>query len=428
MSNGYEITIRKNIPLYIPLDIKGDFRRIGLEDYEKNNNSNMKINNQEIQYPLEEYKPKILNDSEKLNLIILLVDSLRNDMLTDEIMPNLRNYIDHNGIEFVNHFSGSNGTSNGLFSIFYGLPASYLEFFSKTRIEPNIFKLYKENNYKIKILSSQPLDYWNIRESIFSEVKNNIEDKFFKGSIINDKIITDKGIEFIKKNTNNNFFLMLFYDSPHLPHFKDERFKKFIPDERDANFNPNNKEERINGFNAYKNSANYIDSLSINIFKELEENNLIDNSIIIFTSDHGSEKYEHGHWGHASAFTKEQLKVPFWIYHPNSLTKKIKKITDHHDVVTTIFSLMGEKYESLNHSIGMNMLSDNLKDYHIASGQANWVVYNKNYKINSTIFEGYSYYEITDIDDNPLNDEDNAMKIMNKYIIQSLIDRGKFYK
>ena len=89
---------------------------------------------------------------------------------------------------------------------------------------------------------------------------------------------------------------------------------------------------------------------------------------------------------------------------------------------------MGEKYESLNHSIGMNMLSDNLKDYHIASGQANWVVYNKNYKINSTIFEGYSYYEITDIDDNPLNDEDNAMKIMNKYIIQSLIDRGKFYK
>ena len=61
---------------------------------------------------------------------------------------------------------------------------------------------------------------------------------------------------------------MLFYDSPHLPHFKDVRFKKFIPDERDANFNPNNKEERINGFNAYKNSANYIDSLLINIFDE----------------------------------------------------------------------------------------------------------------------------------------------------------------
>ena len=47
------------------------------------------------------------------------------------------------------------------------------------------------------------------------------------------------------------------------------------------------------------------------------------------------------------------------------------------------------------------------KKYHIASGHANWVVYNNKYKINSTIFEGYSYYEVTDIDDNKIDEEKN---------------------
>jgi len=63
------------------------------------------------------------------------------------------------------------------------------------------------------------------------------------------------------------------------------------------------------------------------------------------TADHGSRKYEHGYWGHASAFTKEQIKVSFWLHYPKSGTKKIKKFTDHHDFVTTIFELMGEKYD-----------------------------------------------------------------------------------
>ena len=44
-------------------------------------------------------------------------------------MPNVRNTFNLIGTEFNNHYSGSNGTGNALFSLFYGLPSSYLENF-----------------------------------------------------------------------------------------------------------------------------------------------------------------------------------------------------------------------------------------------------------------------------------------------------------
>ena len=428
INSGYEVSLRKNIPLYIPLDIKGYFKIIGLSNYENKNYDLKFTKNNIINYPLNDYSPKIINNEEKLNVIYIIVDALRYDMVVNSIMPNVRNTFNLIGTEFNNHYSGSNGTGNALFSLFYGLPSSYLENFSLSKVEPIFFRFFKKNNYQIKIFSSQPLDYWNIKESIFREIKMDIEDNFKGGSIENDLAIKNLAKRYISTNNKKNFFLMVFFDSPHLPHFEHPNYKKFQPFGRDINFNPDNYHERVNGFNAYKNSANYIDDLVGELFETIKQNDLLKKSIIIFTSDHGSEKYEHGHWGHASAFTKEQLKVPFWIYHPNIKNNVISKMTDHHDIVPTVFSLIGEDYPSYNHTIGEDIFTKKEKKYHIASGHANWVVYNNKYKINSTIFEGYSYYDVTDIDDNKIDEKKKIIKVMNSSILNSLKDRSKFLK
>ena len=425
---GYEVTIRKNVPLYIPVEMHGDFKRLGFKKGDSNNIQKISLLNNEINYPLKRYKPHKIEEKKRYNIIMIVVDALRHDYITQSIMPETRKIINNNGLEFLNHYSGSNGTANGLFSLFFGIPASYLEYFGKSGIQPIFFKFLLENDYDSSILASQPLNYWNIKDSIFFDLKKNIKDNFKKGSVINDSLITNEGIQFIEKNKNNNFFLLLLYDSPHLPYFRHEKFRKFIPDERIVNFNPNNRSDRINGLNSYKNSVNYIDSLVSKIFKKLKQEELFENSIVVLTADHGSEKYEHGHWGHASAFTKEQIKVPFWLLYPKSGTHKIKKFTDHHDFVTTIFELMGEKYGVEYHSIGKNMISETNKEYHIASSHSNWVVFNEKYKVDSTIFEGYSFYKVTDIDDNTVADENEILDKMNPNILNSFKERGKFLK
>ena len=74
---------------------------------------------------------------------------------------------------------------------------------------------------------------------------------------------------------------MVFFDSPHLPHFEHPNYRKFQPDGRDINFNPSNYHERVNGINAYKNSVNYIDDLVGELFETIKQNDLLKNSIII---------------------------------------------------------------------------------------------------------------------------------------------------
>ena len=68
---------------------------------------------------------------------------------------------------------------------------------------------------------------------------------------------------------------MVFFDSPHLPHFEHPNYEKFQPFERDINFNPDNYHERVNGFNAYKNSVNYIPKYFVDEVHLTDDGNMI---------------------------------------------------------------------------------------------------------------------------------------------------------
>ena len=67
-----------------------------------------------------------------------------------------------------------------------------------------------------------------------------------------------------------------------MPHFEHPNYKKFQPFERDINFNPDNYHERVNGFNAYKNSVNYIDDLVGELFETIKQNDLLKNQYYFY--------------------------------------------------------------------------------------------------------------------------------------------------
>ena len=43
----------------------------------------------------------------------------------------------------------------------------------------------------------------------------------------------------------------------------------------------------------------------------LKESGQYDNTLIVFTSDHGEEFFEHGGWWHGLTLYEEQIHVPF---------------------------------------------------------------------------------------------------------------------
>ena len=98
---------------------------------------------------------------------------------------------------------------------------------------------------------------------------------------------------------------------------------------------------------------NYSDHVVGEFLDVIEKRDLLKNSIIIITSDHGAEFYEHGFWGHNSAFTKAQVMAPFILYLPGKDAKKIDAITSHLDIAPPLLELMGSSTNHDNHSLGI---------------------------------------------------------------------------
>ncbi len=140
----------------------------------------------------------------------------------------------------------------------------------------------------------------------------------------------EKCVEFIRENQSNNFFLYFAQMHVHLPHYAAERFVM----------------ESENGdFGACVASADWASGALI---FELEKLNLLDNTIVIFTSDNGSR----GDRGASNfplkggKFTTWEggLRIPFIMYWKGKLAPSLNdKMISHMDLLPTFASILGEK-------------------------------------------------------------------------------------
>jgi arylsulfatase A-like enzyme len=78
------------------------------------------------------------------------------------------------------------------------------------------------------------------------------------------------------------------------------------------------------------------------ILNELDNLGMLDNTIVIFTADHGELCGAHGMSCKGATAFREQNNVPFILYHPDVPGgKKCKAVTSHLDLVPTILSMTG---------------------------------------------------------------------------------------
>jgi choline-sulfatase len=71
---------------------------------------------------------------------------------------------------------------------------------------------------------------------------------------------------------------------------------------------------------AYYGMVSHIDSLFGEILTTLEECGLAENSIVIYTSDHGEMLGQHRLW-HKMCFYEDSVRVPFIVHHPQGFSK-----------------------------------------------------------------------------------------------------------
>ena len=91
----------------------------------------------------------------------------------------------------------------------------------------------------------------------------------------------------------------------------------------------------------YKGMVLYSDHLFGELIATIEELGLLDNSLVIVTSDHGEELYEHGGFQHGR-LTEEQVRIPLIIHHPDMKAgARTDVMVSNVDLLPTIMEMTG---------------------------------------------------------------------------------------
>lgn len=356
------------IPLYQPLTFnRAAHKYFGIEPKAEVNT--IASGKQEINYPLEplSFKP----DAKKTNIFIFASDAVRNSAINDEIAPNVSAFA-RESYRYQNHISGGNATRFGVFSLMYGINSTYWFKFLSASKGSILFDALESLGYQINISSSTSTQWPEFRQTCYVDVASCIHDEF-EGTPAQKDALNSAFFEtwLSKQDKEKPIFSFVFWDAPHGRSYPDE-YKKFLPDgDGKTNYlNVDQQTAKKELYNQYKNAVYYNDALFGQMIQTLKDNDLYDDSIIIFTSDHGQEFYEYGNFGHNSAFSRPQVNSPFIIKLPGEGAKEINTLTSHVDIVPTLMRYIGVETPVETYSNGKDLFAQDFhRDYTFV---ANW--------------------------------------------------------
>lgn len=368
------------LPLYIPITFKSWAKKFGVLPKRA---ALLKLDkkNSQLSYPLQPMQYDGVEPN--YNIVWLVAESWRADILNNTVMPKTFNFAQKSAW-FANHYSGGNGTRMGLFSMFYGLYGNYWFDFLHHRKGPVFIDRLIEQNYQMELFTSAKFSYPEFDKTLFARIPSENLHECYKGlsGWENDRKHVTAMLDFLEhRDKAQPFFTFMFFESPHSRYYFPEESIIKTPFLEDMNYATMDIERDIDLIkNRYVNSCYHLDSQLGRILHYLESNQLLENTIVIITGDHGEEFMEKGYWGHNSAYTEEQLRVPLVLRMPGRQPQVVQKMTSHLDIPATLMPLLGSKNPASDYSLGHDLFESAERAYTIACDWDSLCYINHHYK------------------------------------------------
>jgi len=319
------------------------------------------------------------------NVIFIAVDTLRADFLTaynQSAIPETRRVteLSKDSIVFLESYAQSSWTKASFGTIFSGMyPEAHTSVGKVSALPDEITTIAEALNaggYFTKGYSNNPnitstfnydqgfVDYVDLKPDLLFGAKPTCEKLVLYDilrkvvNVVNARrggrititdfyqpgnVITDTGLTWIdsdERPTDSPFFLFLHYMDPHDP-FRD-------PDNPGKGYarvqmgNPDPEKFKDAFIRSYSYEIEFMDEQVGRLIQGLKDRGLYEDSLIVFTADHGEEFHEHGGWWHGLSLYDEQIAIPLMFKLPNSeMAEENYDLARHVDIAPTIAQLAG---------------------------------------------------------------------------------------
>lgn len=348
------------LPWAQPITAKSFMRRLGVVSQQQAGLPDPR--HAQLQYPLH---PLRCQNPHRPNVLMVVLESLRQDVLTPQLMPNT-SALAQDARVFDQHFSTGNATRYGLFGLLYGLPGGYWPSMLDEQRGSQLFQVLGQQGYDLHLYGSAPLYSPEFDRTAFADVRDQLHQgpSALKSDGRDRAIISALQQDIrVSQAAQRPWFGFVFLDSTHAPyHMPDGYPPVATPMAADIDFLKFGPEhDPTPELNRYRTAVHYADSLIGSLLDDLRAQGLAEDTIVLVTGDHAEEfnDLKLNYWGHNGNFSDYQLQVPFVLHWPGRAAGRDARTSSHEDWVPTLMRhALGCENALTDYSTGQDLLAD----------------------------------------------------------------------
>jgi hypothetical protein len=291
-----------------------------------------------------------LREPARRNVIVLVFESFRHDVVTPDAMPNLH-AASRNGLVFARHHSGSNASQYGLFCLLYGRSPLLYDATLDAGVPPQFCVTFRNSGYAATYISSSPIPWIRMEEFINERTFDRliVEDN---GDWPGDDSAVLAHVLRESRRDDRPQLIVAFLMSTHYPYLYPPRWERrtpVMPPEQVIQATPADRELLRN---RYFNTTNFLDEELGRLFQSLD----LSRNLVIVTGDHGEALFDDGTLAHNSRLSEIQTRVPLVMFGASIEPGVIRTATTHADVLPTVLHALNRRPIEVAHCQGRSLL------------------------------------------------------------------------
>jgi membrane-anchored protein YejM (alkaline phosphatase superfamily) len=269
------------------------------------------------------------------SVVVVVVESFRSDVVTDELMPRLARYA-RGGARFDGHMAGSILSEAGLFTILYSESPLLYDAALDAGRKPCAVEAFSALGYRTAYFSGQP-ERWRRQEEFIGASRFDDYHHDDSGSWAEWDRRALEGAAALARTSPKPVFAVAYLMSSHFEYRFPPEYAVDKPVESASTW-PSTNMRTLGGAeapvirNRYRNTMRFLDDLIMDAVGALDPAH----AIVVVTGDHGESLFDDGRIGHGYSFADVVVKTPAIVVGPGVSPNRRSDATLHVDLLPTV--------------------------------------------------------------------------------------------